>query len=93
MNEVIMKDWHDTRKQGKTAFVIKNGVLFWGLFAAVIWSLAMHYIQPTDPVWIRALVAVIVFPAIGFYVGLVTWRKKEKEYRQREDETEARTSG
>jgi len=88
-----VKDWDELRKQGKTTYVIKYGVLFWGLLSAVIWSLAMHYFQPTDPDWIRPLVAVIVFPAIGCYVGLVTWRKKEIEYQQREGETEDRTSG
>jgi len=89
IHEAIVKDWDELRKQGKTTYVIKYGVLFWGLLSAVIWSLAMQYFQPTDPDWIQPLIAVIVFPAGGYFVGLATWRKKEKEYHQREAEDRA----
>lgn len=77
-----MKDWHELRKQGKTAYVIRHGVLLWGLSTAVIWWLAMHYFQPRDPAWTRLLVAVTVFPVGGYFVGLMSWRRNEKKYHQ-----------
>ncbi|MBL39134.1 MAG: hypothetical protein CMP07_12075 [Xanthomonadales bacterium] len=82
MYEVIMKDWREFRKQGRRAYVIKHGVLLWGLSSAVIWALVMQYFDPSDPVWLRPLIAAAVFPAVGYFVGLWTWRKKEAKYHQ-----------
>ena len=55
-----MKDWREFRKQGRRAYVIKHGVLLWGLSSAVIWALVMQYFDPSDPVWLRPLIAAAV---------------------------------
>lgn len=82
MYGVIMKDWRELRKQGRRAYVIKHGVLLWGLSCALIWALVMQYFDPSDPFWQRPLIAAAVFPAVGYFVGLSTWRKKEEKYHQ-----------
>lgn len=88
-----MKDWRELRKQGKKAYVMKYGVLFWGLSSAVIWVLVMHYFDPSDPVWLRPLIAAVVFPVAGYFVGLVTWRKKKKSITRKTARTDRSKSG
>lgn len=79
-----MKDWNEMREQGKATYIVKHGVLFWGLLTALIWSLAMHYFQPQDPIWIRPLIAAVVFPICGYFLGLISWKRNEKKHYEKD---------
>ena len=81
MNEKQIKQWEKTRKMGKRKYVIK-WVLYWGIMTAITWSLLMHFWVPEEPWYIRPVIALILFPITGLFVGLFNWNYIEKKYRK-----------
>lgn len=75
-----LNKWEKTRLKGMTHFIWVRGVLFWGVGTAILWSIAMHFVAPQDPVWLRPLIALAVFPPGGLYWGRWCWMAWEKKY-------------
>lgn len=90
-----LRRWERQRAQGRTAFVWRNGVLGWGLPAAVLTGLYKLIqdqglvLSPTlTPTLRNALVLiVVVFPVLGWLFGGWLWERGEERYaRLREDD-------
>ena len=75
-----MEKWAKTREKGKQRFVLVNGVLGWGITTAILWSVLMEFIEPSENIWIRPIIALIVFPIAGVVFGHLMWDKSEKAY-------------
>jgi hypothetical protein len=81
MKQRELEKWEKFRKNGKKSYVLKVGVLYWGVFTAIMWSVIMHYMQPQETWYIRPLIALVLFPVGGIFFGLWTWKINEKKYR------------
>jgi hypothetical protein len=65
---------------GEKKFVWVRGVLFWGIFTALTWSVLMEYMNPSDNILLRPIIALILFPIGGFFWGKWAWKANEKKY-------------
>lgn len=72
-------------EKGKWPYVLKHGVLFWGLPTAVFWSVIMYFMDGT-PVVERLFIALVVFPICGFFLGLLNWFFINRELRKLEQQ-------
>lgn len=75
-----MEKWAKTREKGKQRFVLINGVLGWGVTTAILWAALMEYIEPSENIWVRSIIALIIFPIAGVAFGHLMWKKSEKAY-------------
>jgi hypothetical protein len=82
MNEKQMQQWKTLRKQGKITFIIKKGLIQWGVLTALLFSVLMHFVQPEYPIWLRPLISLIIFPFGGIFYGLWVWAIGEKKYQK-----------
>jgi len=72
--------WGRIRKNGRKNYIIKYGVILWGIPTGIIWFLGMHFLQTTNPWYIQLIIALIIFPLSGIILGSVTWSAGEKKY-------------
>ena len=77
-----LEKWKSTRLKGKGRFLWVTGFLSWGISTAVAWSLVMHYIQPHEQMWVRPIIALVVFPLGVLVWANFVWKKSEKKYAQ-----------
>jgi hypothetical protein len=82
MKEDKIREWEATRKGGKWRFVLKQGVLRWGVVTALLFSILMHFVQPQEPIWLRPLISIVVFPLGGILFGYWLWAIGERNYRK-----------
>ena len=83
-----MEKWAKTREKGKQCFVLVNGVLGWGVTTAILWSVLMELIEPSQNVWVRLIIALIIFPIAGIAFGHLMWNKSEKAYEKETSNTQ-----
>jgi len=77
-----MEKWVKKREKGKQHFVLVNGVLGWGVITAILWSVLMELIEPSQKIWVRPIIALIIFPIAGIAFGHLMWNKSEKAYKK-----------
>tara|TARA_Y100000052_G_C2923145_1_gene69570 strand:+ start:333 stop:590 length:258 start_codon:yes stop_codon:yes gene_type:complete len=82
-----MEKWAITREKGKQRFVLVNGVLGWGVTTAILWSVLMELIEPSQNIWVRPIVALIIFPIAGIAFGHLMWNKSEKAFEKETSNT------
>lgn len=82
MKEKHIKKWKKIRSDGRSSFIWRKGVLQQGISTGILWSILMHFIQPQNPIWLRPLVGIIIFPIGGYFWGLFTWKITERKYQQ-----------
>ncbi|MGQ0646344.1 MAG: hypothetical protein ACT4P7_02165 [Gemmatimonadaceae bacterium] len=84
-------EWERKRAAGRTRFIIRKGVLGWGIPAAFL-TIFYKVIQEQGLVWtprltenLRAaiVIAIIVFPFGGWLFGRWLWDTGETRYRAR----------
>lgn len=74
--------WEAIRAKGRIRFIWINGFIGWGITTALLWSLAMRFIQPSENFWVRPLIALVLFPIGGLLWAYAVWRGSEKKYLQ-----------
>jgi len=57
-------------------------VIGWGVVCAIIWTLFMDIGMPSDNMLIRLIVALLIFPAIGYFYGNWVWNRSEKKHKE-----------
>ena len=82
MDVAKKKKWAKTREQGRTAYVLKYGVIGWGIPTAVMFSIVLAAIQGWDRIWILLVVSLIFFPIGGIAFGILTWKASEAKYQK-----------
>lgn len=73
--------WSRLYAQGPLAFIIKYGVLGWGLATAVLYTLIMA-LAGAGNLGLHLLFGVVLFPLFGWPVGWLAWRAVVRRHRQ-----------
>lgn len=86
INPIQMEKWEKTRQLGKKKFIIKSGVLGWGLPFVIGWPIIMFFITSGERTLFKLIslffTALIVFPIGGYFSGLTMWNLSEKKYQK-----------
>ncbi len=87
--EVQIARWEQERTAGRTSFILRRGVLTWGIPAAlltIIYKVVqeqgfVHTPELTATVRSAAMIAIVVFPLCGWLFGRWLWDIGEARYR------------
>lgn len=75
-----MRTWSQTREMGKLKYIFKYWVVYWGICTASLYFMFEHFGTSWEH-WVRDLiVALIIFPFVGFIAGHLMWNENEKKY-------------
>ncbi len=73
-------NWAETRKMGKTKFILIYGMLFWGLIMALAFFFLNLSENASIPWYLHLLISLGIFLIAGYFVGLLSWNAAEKKY-------------
>ncbi len=73
--------WRQTRRHGMWPFVLKYGLLYWGVPMFVLMTFVLHPFQHGFASQ-SAIVHCIVWPLAGVLFGLFTWFHTETKFRR-----------
>jgi hypothetical protein len=75
--------WRVIRERGERAYILRYGVVYWGVSMAVLFSLAPILNIEFDHLWwFKVLLAWVLFPLGGYYYGRWMWKFMEQKYRE-----------
>lgn len=83
MNDQMPRDikrWEARRKLGKEKFILLYGVILWGGSAGTIATLIDCWRRGFSVS--KLLIAAIIWPVGGWFVGSIMWSKSEEKYRR-----------
>lgn len=93
MNEKELKNWSEIRKKGQNKFILKHGVLIYGLFLAFCFvggKILYHFIADNfDFSYINMkfigenTFLFVFFLFFGVVLAWQVWRRKEREFLER----------
>ena len=81
MNTKQMAKWEDIRNKGKRKYIIKYGLIFWGIPMAILVSLLQYLSVGKLNVIMNVIISIIVFLLGGLLYGLIMWTYLEKRYK------------
>ena len=70
--------WAKISKLGRTQYVLRYGVLGWGVPTAILFALIQSYRLGSDGFLFQLIPALIIFPLGGILFGRIMWRVMEK---------------
>lgn len=62
----------------RRGFILRYGVLGWGLGTALLWTIGMKLWMPSTPLLAILLPAALLFPAGGWVWGALVWRRMRR---------------
>jgi hypothetical protein len=65
--------WDEIRKGGRRRFVLRYGVLGWGVSTGIFFSLWMGYCEGWDAFFFGLIPALVLFPLGGIAWGRFMW--------------------
>ncbi len=77
--------WETMKSQGKTAFVVKYGVIGWGIPTAIGWCAVTAWKESVSTLYGTVPFALIAFPAGGILFGMLMWRFNDWMYSRKAD--------
>ena len=77
-----LADWAKTRKMGRSEYVWRFGVGYWGLTMAIFWIALTTWMDGFRLIPIRFFIAFLLFPVAGYVWGMMTWKAGEKIYQK-----------
>lgn len=70
--------WERIRARGRTSYVVRYGVLLWGVTTAVLWTIGMRLWFVDGPLLPMLAVALVAFGFGGWLFGAAMWRGSEQ---------------
>ena len=77
---MTLDKWQQIRKKGKTRFIWQNIVLSRAIVIAVLYSLLVELSEPSNNLFFRLIISIIIFSLVGIVVGHNIWENSEEEY-------------
>lgn len=73
-------NWAKAKELGRAPYIVHYGVVGWGVPVAVVYSL-LEAVTDGWSAFVPTLgVSLILFPVVGFFVGLFAWKQMERDY-------------
>ena len=72
--------WARFRQLGRTQYVVRYGVLGWGVPTAIVFSLIQSYRSGWDTLPFHLIPALIIFPLAGIAFGRCMWKMRENKH-------------
>lgn len=82
---MTLDKWQQIRKKGKTRFIWQNIVLSRAIVIAVLYSLLVELSEPSNNLFFRLIISIIIFSLVGIVVGHNIWENSEEEYAKSND--------
>jgi hypothetical protein len=73
MSRVATEKWTKLRERGRKQFVLRYGVLGWGVPTAILFTLLGGFQEGWDGVAVKGLIALVIFPLAGILWGRLMW--------------------
>jgi len=80
MSNSHSEKWAKLSKLGRTQYVLRFGVLGWGIPTAILFSLIQGYRFGWDGFLFQLIPALILFPIGGIFFGRFMWRTLENKH-------------
>lgn len=88
MNEKQFDQWSRIRGQGKSRYILKYGVLFWGTVSGILTGLIFQLLNhgfsfsfiSSSLFWFDMIARIIFFQICGIFFGLLTWNASDKRW-------------
>jgi len=78
MSRSSAEKWAKLSKLGRRGFILRYGVLGWGVPTAILFSLVQAYSDGWDTFLLRLVPALVLFPLGGILWGAMMWRFLER---------------
>lgn len=79
--EERLAKWERVRAAGRDRFVMRCGVLGWGVPTAILYSLAgLLWERGLGEFALRLAISLLLFPLGGYFWGAIMWRHFEAAY-------------
>ena len=96
MNSIKRERWSQTRELGKQRFILRFGVLQWGITTGVCFWLLRTWREIGSGGYVEQLSSnlgglvsgVLIFSVVGALFGLITWNNLEKQFLATQGEEE-----
>ncbi len=79
MSHSDTEKWAKLSKLGRSQYVLRVGVLGWGVPTAMLFSLIEGYRLGWDQFVFQLVPALVIFPVAGIFFGRAMWRMLEKK--------------
>lgn len=73
MSTTSADKWAKFREQGRSRFVVRYGVLGWGVSTAILFSLWNGFSEGWDGFYFKLIPALVLFPLGGYLWGRFMW--------------------
>jgi hypothetical protein len=75
-----LKNWETTRILGKSRYVVRYGIIGWGIPVGVVVTLLNIWQRGFSAFSI--IIAGIIWPIAGYFFGVITWAISERRYQR-----------
>lgn len=85
MRELNKENWEQIRARGHTRFIVRRGLLWWGVPFGLIVTLGPFLYDlltdaPTQPLWRLIGSFALLTLVFGYGMGETEWRRGERDY-------------
>src|SRR5262245_32485790 len=80
MSSLDSEKWAKLSKLGREQYVLRYGVLGWGVPRAILFSLIQVSEKVRDVILLQLIPALILFPLGGILVGRIWWNRLQKKH-------------
>jgi hypothetical protein len=80
MSQSDSEKWAKFSKLGRTQYVLRYGVLGWGVSTAILFALIQGYLHGWDGFLFQLIPALILFPLGGILWGRYMWKLLERTH-------------
>jgi hypothetical protein len=78
----VMNKWSETRKIGKGQYILRFGVLFWGVSTGLSFLYLQHFVFEKPINIVSVVLAMVLFPISGYFLGKFIWWMNEIQFRR-----------
>lgn len=82
ITNMLLKHWTKIRARGRADFIIRYGVLGWGISAAVLTIVFIWLMVPTFNLKTYGLFYFGIFPVMGIPLAFDWWRQCERGFQR-----------
>jgi hypothetical protein len=80
MSNSDTKKWAKFSRLGRTQYVLRYGVLGWGVPTGILYAVFSGFMDGWDQLLPQLIKALILFPIIGIMCGRIWWRQLERKH-------------